>query len=50
MADPGNTLLTPLKIGLLQNTFSITEFVGSADRSDYYKFESFKASDKKIQI
>ena len=37
-SNPGNTLSTAYNLGNLTGTQTITEFIGSADRLDYYKF------------
>ena len=36
--DPGNTLSTALDIGVLSGIRSFSDFVGSVDRDDYYRF------------
>ncbi len=36
--DPGNTLGTALDIGILSGSRNFRDFVGSADRDDYYRF------------
>ncbi len=36
--DPGNTLSTALDIGFLNGTRVFKDFVGAADRDDYYRF------------
>ena len=36
--DPGNTLNTALDIGTLNGNTSFSDFVGSVDRDDYYRF------------
>ncbi|MFN6518595.1 MAG: PPC domain-containing protein [Nostoc sp. CreGUA01] len=36
--DPGNTLRTAYDIGFLNGTSVFKEFVGAADRDDYYRF------------
>lgn len=36
--DPGNTLNTALNIGTLSSSTSFSDFIGSVDRTDYYRF------------
>jgi hypothetical protein len=38
MTDPGDTLSTALNLGTLQSPITVTEFVGSTDKLDYYVF------------
>ncbi|WP_234300981.1 Calx-beta domain-containing protein [Sphaerospermopsis aphanizomenoides] len=49
-SDPGNTLGTAYNLGNLAGTQTITEFVGSADRLDYYKFSLTSTNDISLQL
>ncbi|MBD2692391.1 M10 family metallopeptidase C-terminal domain-containing protein [Anabaena catenula FACHB-362] len=49
-SDPGNTLTTAYNLGNLTGTQSITEFVGSVDTRDYYKFSLTATNSISLQL
>ena len=50
-SDPGNTLSQAFNIGDLTNrTRSVNEFVGSTDRTDFYKFDLSQTSDVSLVV
>ncbi|UXE58898.1 MAG: hypothetical protein KA717_23210 [Woronichinia naegeliana WA131] len=49
-SNPGNTLSTAYNIGNLTGTQTITEFVGSVDLFDYYKFSLTGTNDITLQL
>ena len=48
--DPGNTLDTAQDLGTLDSNRSFTNFVGSRDRNDYYKFSLAQASEVGLSL
>ncbi|MGI2906911.1 PPC domain-containing protein [Tolypothrix sp. VBCCA 56010] len=48
--DPGNTLGTALDIGTVSTNRSFTDFVGSADRNDYYRFNLSQTSNFNLSL
>ncbi|MEB3180952.1 MAG: PPC domain-containing protein [Nostocaceae cyanobacterium] len=49
--DPGNTLTTALDIGTVSSTpTSFRDFVGSADRDDYYRFSLGSTSNVNLSV
>jgi hypothetical protein len=48
--DPGNTLGTALDIGFLSGTRSFKDFVGSADRQDWYRFTLSSSRNFKLDL
>jgi hypothetical protein len=49
-SNPGNTLGTAYNIGTLSGTQTITEFVGSVDRLDFYKFSLTGTNNISLQL
>ena len=48
--NPGNTLDTAQDLGALDSDRSLTNFVGSRDRDDYYKFTLTQASEVDLSL
>lgn len=48
--DPGNTLGTAFNIGPVSGNRSVREFVGSADRDDYYRFTLASTSNLNLSL
>ncbi|MFN7414052.1 MAG: hypothetical protein ACK5RT_09115, partial [Dolichospermum sp.] len=49
-SNPGNTLGTAYNIGTLSSTQAITEFVGSVDTLDFYKFSLTDTNNISLQL
>jgi hypothetical protein len=48
--DPGSTFSTAIDIGTLTTKRSFTDFVGSADRNDYYRFSISQTSNFNLSL
>lgn len=48
--DPGNTFGTAVDVGILNTKLSFTDFVGSADRNDYYRFSLAQTSNFNLSL
>ena len=48
--DPGNSLNTALDVGSVSNNRSFTDFVGTTDRNDYYRFSLAQTSNFNLSL
>ncbi|MBD1803883.1 serine/threonine protein kinase [Microcoleus sp. FACHB-SPT15] len=48
--DPGNTISQALNLGILQDTRTYNDFVGSVDMADYYRFQLNTTSNVQLSL